>query len=63
MDFTFEVLTAVQHDIGGGLVYLECENKEKMLNFYSSESNRFFKFGERYSDEDDVKYIQLFRFI
>lgn len=22
MDFTFEVLTAVQHDIGGGLVYL-----------------------------------------
>lgn len=63
MDFTFEVLTAVQHDIGGGLVYLECEDREKLLNFYSSEPNQFFKFGERYSEEDDVKYIQLFRFI
>lgn len=63
MDFTFEVLTAVQHDIGGGLVYLECEDREKLLNFYSSELNQFFKFGERYSEEDDVKYIQLFRFI
>lgn len=63
MDFTFEVLTAVQHDIGGGLVYLECEDREKLLNFYSSEPNQFFKFGERYSEEDNVKYIQLFRFI
>ena len=63
MDFTFEVLTAVQHDIGGGLVYLECEDREKLLKFYSSEPNQFFKFGERYSEEDDVKYIQLFRFI
>lgn len=63
MDFTFEVLTAVQHDIGGGLVYLECEDNEKLINFYSSEPNQFFKFGERYSEEDKVKYIQLFRFI
>lgn len=63
MDFTFEILTAVQHDIGGGLVYLECEDREKLLNFYSSEPNQFFKFGERYSKEDDVKYIQLLKFI
>lgn len=63
MDFTFEVLTAVQHDIGGGLVYLECEDREKLLNFYSSEPNQFFKFGERYSEEDNIKYIQLFRCI
>ena len=63
MDFTFGVLSAVQHDIGGSLVYLECEENEKLLNFYSSEPNRFIKFGERYSDEDNVKYTQLFRFI
>ena len=63
MDFTFEILTAVQHDFGGGLVYLECEDKEKLINFYSSEPNQFFKFGERYSETDKVKYIQLFRFI
>lgn len=63
MDFTFEILTAVQHDIGGGLVYLKCEDKEKLINFYSSEPNQFFKFRERYSETDKVKYIQLFRFI
>lgn len=63
MDFTFDVLTAVQHDIGGGLVYLESEDNEKLLKFYSSEPNQFVKFGERYSDEDNVKYIQLFRFV
>lgn len=63
MDFTFDVLTAVQHDIGGGLVYLESEDKEKLLNFYSSEPNRFIRFGERYSDEDNVKYIQFLRFL
>ena len=27
------ILTAVQHDIGGGLVYLKCEDKEKLINF------------------------------
>lgn len=63
MDFTFDVLSAVQHDIGGGLVYLESEDKEKLLNFYSSEPNQFIRFGERYSEEDNVKYIQLFRFV
>ena len=55
MDFTFDILTAVQHDIGGGLVYLESEDKEKLLKFYSSEPNQFVKFGERYSEEDNVK--------
>lgn len=63
MDYTFKVLTAVQHDIGGGLVYLECEDNEKLINFYSSEPNQFFKFGERYSEEDGIKYIRMFRFI
>ena len=49
------ILTAVQHDIGGGLVYLKCEDKEKLKNFYSSEPNQFFKFRERYSETDKVK--------
>ena len=31
--------------IGGKFVYLECENKQGLLNFYSS--NNFVKFGER----------------
>ena len=63
MDFTFKVLLSIQHDIGGGIVYLECEEKEKLIEFYSSEPNIFTRFGERYSISDATKYIQFFKFI
>lgn len=62
MDLTFEILEKVQHDIGGGIVFLECEDKVKLLNFYQSEKNGFMSFNERYSVNDNVKYIQLFNF-
>lgn len=61
MDLTFDVLKKVQHDIGGGLVFLECEDKDNLLDFYQSEQNGFKIFGERYSENDDVKYIQLLK--
>ena len=38
---------SVQREIGGGVVYLECEEKPELLNFYQNEKNRFRKFGER----------------
>ncbi len=63
MDMTFKILFSVQHDIGGSVVYLECEDKEKLLSFYSSEPNRFMQFGERNSEQDNTKYIQMFRFM
>ena len=62
MDLTFEILEKVQHDIGGGIVFLECEDKVKLLNFYQSEKNGFMPFNERYSVNDNTKYIQLFNF-
>lgn len=62
MDFTFEILEMVQHDIGGGIVFLECEDKVKLLDFYRSEKNGFLPFNERYSANDKIKYIQLFHF-
>ena len=62
MDLTFEILEKVQHDIGGGIVFLECEDKVKLLNFYQSEKNGFMLFNERYSANDNTKYIQLFNF-
>lgn len=62
MDLTFEILEKVQHDIGGGIVFLECENKTKLLDFYQSEKNGFMPFNERYSIDDNIKYIQLFNF-
>lgn len=61
MEKTFETLEKVQREIGGGVVYLECEDNEYLLNFYQNKNNRFYPFSERYSDVDNIKYIQLLR--
>jgi hypothetical protein len=63
MELTFEILKKVQHEAGGGIVYLECEDKPELLEFYQNEHNGFMRFGERYSVEDNKKYIQLFNFL
>jgi hypothetical protein len=63
MELTFEILKKVQHEVGGGIVYLECEDKPELLGFYQNEHNGFIRFGERYSEEDNKKYIQLFNFL
>ena len=62
MDNVIEVLERVQRDVGGGVMYLECEDKPKLLTFYENERNRFRVFSERYSETDQTKYIQLMRF-
>jgi len=62
LDNAMDVLTAVQRDVGGGVVYLECEDKPQLLRFYQNDNNCFRIFGERYSDIDKTKYIQLLRF-
>ncbi len=61
MDDVFEILERVQRDIGGGIVYLECEDQEKLLGFYQNDKNRFKIFGERFSEADQTKYIQLLK--
>lgn len=62
MELTFEVLEKIQRQVGGGVVYLECEDKEPLLRFYQSDANRFRVFDERYSLIDNTKYKQLVRF-
>lgn len=42
----------VQYDIGGRIVYLECEEKPKLLEFYSR--NGFCNFGKRHLDKDEM---------
>lgn len=41
----------IQSDIGGKFVYLECEDVEKLVEFYSS--NGFINFGRRLLDPDE----------
>ena len=61
MDFVFVSLKNVQHLIGGGIAFLECEEKDKLLNFYTSEHNRFKIYGKRFSEKEQKFYIQLLR--
>lgn len=62
MDLTFEILKHVQYYVGGGIVYLDCEEIDKVLEFYQSDYNRFKKFGERKSESEGKRYLQLLRF-
>lgn len=61
MNIVLEHLRTVRDEIAGNLVYLECEDNEILLNFYSK--NGFVKFGERYSEIENVNYIQMLRFL
>lgn len=63
MDEAISKLTAVSRDVGGGVVYLECEDEPKLLSFYSNQHNNYHTFNERVSAADKVRYIQLLRFI
>ena len=42
----------MQYIVGGKIVYLECEQKEKLIDFY--ESNGFVNFGLRALDRDET---------
>ena len=61
MEKTFETLVKVQHQIGGGIVFLECEDKPKLLEFYQNSHNNFRVFDERNSESDNTTYKQLIR--
>ena len=58
----FERITIAQHEIGGQVVFLECEDGNRKLKaFY--EKNAFVACGKRADDEDGITYLQMFRFL
>ena len=63
MDTALNVFSHVQYEVGGSIVYLECEDKEKLLNFYTNNYNHYVLFNERFSKSENVEYKQLLRFI
>ena len=60
MKFATDVLTNIQRQIGGGIVYLDCEDKPKLVSFYTDQN--FKRFDDRFSSEDNQEYIQFMRF-
>lgn len=57
----------MQSIVGGKIVYLECENKEKLIDFYSR--NGFVNFGTRILDRDETdklsgdSLVQMLRYL
>ena len=70
-DFLLELavkkISAIQDEIGGRLTYLECEDNDKLINFYKK--NGFVVFGKRELEKDETdsfrgKYLmQMLRYI
>jgi len=60
-----EKITAIQNEVGGKIVYLECEDKPRLIDFYKR--NAFIQFDKRKLDRDeldnfDVSYlVQMMR--
>lgn len=52
LNLAFQSITLVQKYIGGRFIYLESEDKEKIVNFYKE--NGFSQFGKRKLDGDEV---------
>ena len=61
MKMANDILVNIQRQIGGGIIYLDCEERAKLISFY--EDKGFKKFDERFSEEDNQKYIQFMRFL
>ncbi len=54
-------LYEIQHRIGGGVKYLDCEDDVKLIDFYHNK-HHFNLFGERLSHKDNRRYLQLMKF-
>lgn len=62
MAAAFDRITAAIHEIGGQTVFLECEDGNlKLRQFY--EKNGFSSCARRFSKEDGIWYLQMFRFL
>ena len=60
MKIAQELLRTIQHNVGGGVEYLDCEPHAGLIRFYEGEG--FKLFGERLSEKDGRKYLQYMRF-
>jgi len=61
MDISLSVIDDIQQQIGGGIIFLEAEEHQELLDFYRKQL--FSPFGVRYSDDENTKYIQMIRFL
>lgn len=53
------VLSEVQTMIGGGFIFLECEPKEKLTDFY--ERNNYKQYSSRISESEGIELLQYLK--
>lgn len=67
LKLALDKIREMQNIVGGKIVYLECEDKPKLIDFYSQ--NGFVNFGKRYLDRDEIEtlsgeyLIQMLRYM
>ena len=61
MAVAMDQLRDVQNQIGGTLIYLDCEANAGLIRFY--EGQNFTLFGERISENDGKRYLQYLNFV
>ncbi|MCD8239681.1 MAG: N-acetyltransferase [Clostridiales bacterium] len=65
LDLALDTIVAAQNEIGGKLTYLECEDNEKLISFYTNNGFAVFnkkinidnKTGEKYCLVQLIKYM------
>lgn len=62
MDNAVNILKRAKRIVGGSVIFLECEDNEKLLSFYQNEHNNYQVYGERVSESENITYKQLLRF-
>ena len=55
LKLALDKVSQFQYQIGGKIAYLECEDNQKLIDFYSS--NGFIEFNRRIADKDELEYM------
>ena len=55
LKLALDKVAEMQHIVGGKIVYLECEQKERLISFY--ERNGFVNFGTRLLDKEEISKL------
>lgn len=66
LQMAVDKVKSIQEELGGKFVYLECETKEKLVQFYTN--NGFTEFGKRRKDRDEIEVdgeylVQLLKYL
>lgn len=66
LQMAVDKVKSIQEELGGKFVYLECETKEKLVQFYKN--NGFTEFGKRRKDRDEIEVdgeylVQLLKYL